>query len=134
MEIRKLKTEDVFTVVDMLRKIGGVTGKQIKTLFTSSDDESKKAKTKEQVEKVGVEVAFLLLETCYKETKDDLVAWFASLCQVKPEEFYQLPADTFLDIIEELTTSKDAENFFLRAWSLYKKMNDFADRFKGKKD
>lgn len=120
VKIRPLTNRDFFTVVDMLSKIGGVAGRELSGLISSKKTVKP---TDQQMEEVGQQIALIVLETCYKHVRQDLIDWFASLCEKTADEFLDMPPETTLQVMEQLTEAQETKDFFTRAFALFKKTN-----------
>lgn len=129
IKIRALTNRDFFTVVDMLSKISGTAGRELTGLISSKKETPKpknlaeKAATEKQQEEMGIQIAMIIFETCYKHVQQDLINWFASLCGKTTDEFLDLPPETTIQIMEQLTEAQEATSFFTRALGLFKSMN-----------
>jgi hypothetical protein len=126
MTIRPLKTADVFTVIGMFKKIGKT---KLSDIFTSDFSES--ASKKPDVGQ-SVQLGIMVLTELYDNVIGDLQNWFADLIGKTHAEYMEMPADTTIDIIDQLVDSEDANGFFSRALQLYKKMSTFGNRSKRK--
>jgi hypothetical protein len=115
MEIRQLKTSDVFTVIGMLKKISNT---KLSNLFVS-DTESKEEKSDDNQ---SVQLGIMVLTELYENVIGDLQEWFASLINKTVEEYMEMPVNTTLDIIDFLVEDPGAKGFFSRALQLYKKI------------
>lgn len=117
MDIRPLLTEDIFLVVDMLKKVGNT---KLNELIMSDSTSTKKEKGDSDQ---AVQVGIMVLTTLYDNVIDDLQAWFASLINKSVEEYMKTPATTTFDIIDYLTNTEDSKSFFSRALQLYKRIS-----------
>lgn len=116
MDIRPLKTSDVFIVIGMLKKIGNT---KLNNLFVSDVTATKKEKPDPNQ---SIQLGIMVLTELYDNVIGDLQAWFASLIDKTLEEYMDMPAETTLDIIDHLVEDKSAKGFFSRALQLYKKI------------
>lgn len=116
MNIRPLKTADIFTIIGMLKKVGNT---KLTSMFVADTGATKKEKPDENL---SVRLGMLVLSELYDNVVDDLKAWFADLISKTPAEYMELPAVTTLDIIDQLVDG-DAKDFFLRALQLYRKIS-----------
>lgn len=131
MEIRSLINRDLFTVVGMLKKTGEIAGSEkLSELFSAAAGDS--AKKDINLDKVSTRLGFLVLSELYDKVSDDLQNWFASLCSKKLDEFMEMPAETTLEIIDQLVHKEDTRRFFSRAWELYKKIASLKTPFTAK--
>ena len=116
-QIRKLTAGDVFTVVDMLKKVANDTlPKIIKSVSEVSSKDEKGAQGHQ------IQLGVLILTELYANLREDLITWLASMVYMEREEFLKSDAVLTLDIIEKLSTDKEYNGFFLRAYNLYKKI------------
>ena len=122
LKIRPICNEDFFTVVDMLMKLGSDAGREVTNLISSKKPDKKQKKTDEGQEKETLFLGMLVIQTCYKHVKEDLIKWFASLCEKTKEEYLALPPETTLQIMEYLVEAQEAKSFFTRAWRLFNKI------------
>jgi hypothetical protein len=127
LEIRKLTNKDLFKVIEMLSKIAGTAGRELSGMITSKKAEApknliEKAEAEKQQEEMGLQIAMVIFETCFRHVQQDLIDWFASLCDMPTEEYLNLPPETTLQIMEQLTQAQEATSFFTRAWELSKLM------------
>jgi len=125
--IRKLKNGDIFRVVAMLRKIGGNASELTKLISSAkkkggkssdvavSDDDQESAD-------VFVTLGTKVLMACYDSVAEDLINWLADLAGVSRADFDEMPPETTLEVIEQITTGEDARHFFTTAWQLFKKI------------
>jgi len=130
-QIRPLKNKDFFTVVEMLMKVKGAIGTQLRNLKAEEKPATPESSTEEAgkaTEERGKKVIGTILEILYAEVKDDLISWFADLCQVTPEDYMELPLETTVDVVESLVDA----SFFTRAWGLFNKITNSGAGFFGK--
>jgi len=116
MQIRPLKTSDVFIVIGMLKSIGNT---KLNNLFVSDPSSTKKEKPGDDQ---SVQLGIAVLTELYDNVIGDLQGWFASLIEKTHDEYMDMPPETTLDIIDYLVSNKDAKSFFSRALQLYKKI------------
>lgn len=116
MDIRPLKTSDVFAVIGMLKKIGNT---KLSNLFVSDITSTKKEKPDTNQ---SIQLGITVLTELYDNVIDDLQAWFASLIKKTHEEYMDMPPEITLDIIDHLVNNEEAKGFFSRALQLYKKI------------
>jgi len=126
MNIRPLKTSDVFIVIGMLKKIGNT---KLSNLFVSDPTSTKKEKPDQNQ---SIQLGIAVLTELYDNVIDDLQNWFASLIGKSHKEYMDMPAETTLDIIDYLVSNKDAKGFFSRALQLYKKIGKSGSGSKSK--
>ena len=125
MDIRQLKTKDIFTLANMLLKVSGEAQEELTTLITSKHLENKDKTKEEQLQDqmdLGLQIFFSLSNKLMEYAEDDLIRWFADLTDMTVEEFYDTEITASLDVIETLSEREDLQNFLSRAFSLYKKM------------
>ena len=116
IEIRKLKASDLFTVLGMLRKSAN---SEITNLIVSDTVSDKKPV---DIAENPIKLGIMVLTSLYDNLADDLINWFASLCNKTKEEFMDLSIDAPLDVIEQLATGDEYSAFFLRVLRLSKTM------------
>jgi len=126
IEIRPLETEDLFTVVDMFKKVGNT---KLNELITS-DSSSTKESTSDANQ--SIQLGITVLTALYENVVGDLKAWFASLINKSVEEYMKTPATTTLDIIDYLTDAEDSQGFFSRALQLYRRISKLRNGSKSK--
>lgn len=122
MEIRPLKTADLFTVIGMFKKIGKT---RLTDLFTSDITATK---TDKPDAGQSIQLGIMVLTELYDNVIGELQAWFASLIGKTFDEYMELPPETTLDIIDKLVDSNETKGFFSHALRLYKKMNSSGSR------
>ena len=126
MEVRELKTKDIFTVAKMLLKISGEAREEISTLISSKKDdvegEKDKAELKKQQTDLGLQIFMSLATKLMEHAEDDLISWFGDLTGMTKEEFANSELTASLDVIEELSERDEFKTFLSRAYALYKKM------------
>jgi len=116
VKIRKLKTADVFRVIGMLKNCGNT---RLNNLIVA---DMTAAKTDKPVVDNSVQIGIMVLTEIYDNVIGDLQEWFASLIGVSHADYMEMPANTTLEIIDELVSGEDAKGFFSQALQLYKKM------------
>jgi len=109
--IRKLKTSDLFTVTGLLKKVAKSGLSEMIVAESKSDS---------KIIDSPIKIGLLVLTVLYDNVVDDLILWFASLCNVTKEEYMESDVNTTLDIIDYLSTNEDCKSFFLRASDLVK--------------
>jgi len=114
-KIRKLTAQDVFTIVDMLKKVASNTLPKIIKGVSEAPKEGDKAGAQ-------IQIGIMILTELYANLKDDLITWLASMVNMKREEYLESDAELTLEIIDQLSTNKEYNGFFLRAYNLYKKI------------
>jgi hypothetical protein len=134
IKIRLLKVKDRIVLAEMVKKLADKLGDNNLLNFIAPNESTTKS---DKVDKtgnagfaiIGLRVLKMLLETL----SEDMRKWFASLIDKTPEEFDELPFDTEIKILEQLTYSREANDFFTGALRLYKKMQGYADQSLDKK-
>ena len=126
LKIRSLTNQDFFTVVDMLTNLSAGAGRDIAGLISSK--KPVKEQTDEEQENQTLMTGILVIQTCYKHAKDDLIKWFASLCNKSVKEYLAMPPETTIAVMEYLAEAQEARSFFTRAWRLFKKMKPSGKR------
>jgi hypothetical protein len=133
LKIRSLTNRDFFTVVNMLSKISGAAGRELASMISSKNAEkpknlAEKEVADKQAEEMGIQIAMVIFNTCYEHVQQDLINWFASLCNMSADDYLdKLPPDTTLQIIDQLTKAQEATSFFTHALQLFKRMNKFGN-------
>jgi len=112
--MRVLETGDIFTVVNMLKKLSKST---LPNLMVSVVGTNNKNKTPDMIS-IGMQV----LNELYASLEDDLLKWLSSLVNMEIDDFYSTPIDTIPNIIEELVNNEEYKSFFLQVYKLYKKI------------
>ena len=69
-----------------------------------------------------------------KYLSSDVRVWFASLVNVTPEEFRDMPFDTEVVILEQLVEVERANRFFSRLLALFRGMKGYADGLRAKSE
>jgi len=125
MNIRPYKVSDVFVIVDLLSGIAKSGSSELRTLLTAGSSDSINIADDEQTaQERGFHLVFFVLNKCYAENKENLIKWFASLCDMTEAEFLEQPPETVLDVIEEIATRKESKDFFSRAYLLFRRIGD----------
>ena len=126
IKIRSLKVKDRIVLAEMVKKLADKLGDNNLLNFISPNESAVKSDKADNTNFtiIGLRVLKMLLETL----GEDMREWFASLIDKTPEEFDELPFDTEIKIIEQLTDSREANDFFTGALRLYKKMQGYADQ------
>lgn len=114
LKMRVLETGDIFTVVNMLKKLSKST---LPNLMVSVVGTNNKNKTPDMIS-IGMQV----LNELYASLEDDLLKWLSSLVNMEIDDFYSTPIDTIPNIIEELVNNEEYKSFFLQVYKLYKKI------------
>lgn len=137
-ELRELQADDLFVVINIVRKIGI---NEFKACFQSEEvkaailnmakhtdegeDESAddSADDSADVVSIGVSVAFniasILLANIGK-CKDDIYALLANLSGLKVKDIAKLPAKTFMCMVTDLVKKKEFADFFQEATKFLK--------------
>ena len=126
MNIRPLKTADVFVVIGMLKKISNT---RLTSLFVADPMATKKEKPDVNQ---SVQLGIMVLTELYDSVIGELQNWFASLIGRTIDEYMDMPPETTIDIIDQLVDSEESKGFFSRALQLYKKINKSENTGKSK--
>lgn len=118
IEMRPLLTEDVFTVVNMLRKL---SKGDLPKLMVSVD---KVIKEKKDDLKDYLDVGQLVINALYDSLENEFLIWLGSLINMDREKLMKTPIDTIPDLIETILESEKYKSFFLRVYRLYKMIPD----------
>ncbi len=94
-QIRRLNIKDIFTIAEIISKASK----------SSNDDEFLHGK-------VNAENTINFLVSSIIHCQDDIIKFFASLINVKPEEFAEMPMDTIVEIADKLREHEDLKSFF----------------------
>lgn len=130
IQVRELKTKDLFTVSKILTQLGK---KGLVDLFTGVTSQAAQAQNEigsaevtaeelgERIQNAalgnqGMEMIMFILENAESATRE----FFADLIEMTPEEFDDTPLDTPIIIIEQLAERPEAVSFFKRALDLSK--------------
>lgn len=125
LKMRKLTTRDMFTVVDMLKKLaeGGFGESELSNLIVS-ELKKKSEKAGETDERAIIKIGILVLTKLYESLKPDLINWFASLIGKTIDEYMDSDPNTTLEIIDQLIDGgEETKNFFTSAFALFKKIS-----------
>lgn len=94
-QVRRLNVKDVFTIAEIISKASKF----------SSDDEFLQGK-------VNVENTINFLASSIVYCQNDIIKFFASLINVSPEEFAEMPMDAIVEITDKLREHEDLKSFF----------------------
>jgi len=104
--IRELKAKDLKTVAKMLGKLRGQARLDILNLLKNGG-----VKTREEM----LEAGFSIIQTVGSELADDLMAWFADLAGLTPEQFDEAPISAPIQVVRQLARTEGIRDFFDRA-------------------
>lgn len=108
IEVRKLNTQDFWSVLDILRK----GGKEAFSRLREADDaESDTAR------------GMVLFDVGMQYAQKELQQFFADISGMKLEEYQKSELDTTLEIIEQLEEKNNLGDFFQRVAGLAKKFS-----------
>lgn len=126
IKIRSLKVKDRAVLAEMVKKMVDKMGNNNLLNFIIPDASTAKQGKADNSSfaTIGLQILRMLLDAL----GDDMRKWFASLVEKTPEEFDELPFDTEIIILEQLTEAKEANDFFTGALRLYKKMQGLAEK------
>jgi len=124
-EIRPYKAGDVFTIVDILSKAAKSNLKNLLVAESSSwpliTGPSTTQSGEPDDERFG-RMAFEVLSECWECCGESLKKWLASLNNMTLVDFEDADPDIVLDTIEEIATRKESKDFFLKAYSLFRRI------------
>jgi hypothetical protein len=124
IKIRDLTVADRDWLSDLIKKLVVKLGASeilkymVSDDTTSPEEKGETGKPKERYVLLAIEIFKLLLEVMSGDVRE----WFASLAQVEPDKFKDLPYDAELQIIEQLVALGEADHFFERLLALSNKM------------
>jgi len=129
IKVRTLTVNDILKMSDLVEMYAEELNIDSVTRLISSV-QSKEENTPEQnEEKISKQVLAIGVEILKKIStigKTDVLAFFADLINVTPEDFKEMPIDTPLVIIDQIRTSPEAESFFIMQ-SLGSKLTELFD-------
>ena len=134
IEVRELKTRDVFTVSKILLSLSDEAAQEISTIVSKedleSDDEEEEKEIDEEAEtRTGIQLAISVGQILIENAEGELLDWLADMANMEREEFEESAIDTPLIVIEDIIEQEGFQNFLSRASSLYKKMNSSAGQY-----
>jgi len=152
IEVRELKTKDLFTVAKILLSLSDEATEEITELITrkhlqekdqkeqsgseegdeeeeGEEEETEILSKRERVKNrysLGMEMATQVIRIMLENAEGELIEWFADLTNMTKEEFLDTRMDAPLIVIDEISQQEGFVNFSQKAYSLYKKMNSSA--------
>ncbi len=133
IEVRELKTKDVFTVSKILLSLSDEAAQEISTIVSKedleSDDEDDEEVNEEAQKRTGIQLAISVGQILIENAEGELLDWLADMANMEREEFEESAIDTPLIVIENVIEQEGFQNFLSRASSLYKKMNSSAGQY-----
>ena len=120
INIRELTTKDMYTVIDLLMKVGKT---RLTTIFVGDDTKAPSGDTEDLSTDKTMQLGMTVLSELYENLNEDLKKWFASLCNMDLEEYYNTPIDTTIKIIDFLIESEKTKDFFSQSLQVYSKMS-----------
>jgi hypothetical protein len=132
IKIRPLIRKDRVILAGMVTKLSEKIGdkKLLNMIVADTSATPEQGNTKDTAFiSIGVQVLKMMIETL----ENDVASWFASLIGCTPEELNNMPVDIELKIIEQLIESEEANNFFIGALHLSRKIQGLVNRSKEKK-
>jgi len=134
-QIRTISVRDRIVVTDLFVKaLVELKDESINKMISSSVQQTeqkrkqntpqKKSKDDESFEmaKIIADVSIDLLLKCKALYNRDVIAWYASLVGVTPDEFLDLPINQESSIIVQIRTSPEGADFFMQCWQAAKLM------------
>jgi len=132
-KIRVITVRDRIAVTDLFVKaIVELKDESIEKMISSSvknskqnpnkKNQEKKSKDDESFEmaKIIADVSIDLLLKCKALYNTEVIAWYASLVGVTPDEFLDLPINQESSIIVQIRTSPEGADFFMQCWQAAK--------------
>jgi hypothetical protein len=111
MEIRKLKTLDVFKLTSIIRKIG------VRQELTAVP--KPKSGKGEDAEGYGIQLIMVIVENLDK-AEDEISTFFGDLCGKTPEQFKEMSIEELGEFIAALREVKGLGDFFRSAFKTQK--------------
>lgn len=111
MELRKLKSDDIFSMCTIIKKIGV---DEFKKCFSDSGVIDAIAEGKSS-NKVGFDIVFNIVALIIgnlPSAKKDIYEFLASLAGAKPEDIANLGIDEFAEMIAEVFQKEEFGGFF----------------------
>lgn len=126
-ELRKLKSSDLFKIVNIISKIGlkkikdcifeENNSKTIKDLKKSINEENKDKIANEIGSHIMISVGIIILENL-ENIEKDLYVFAGSICGKEPEEIEELNPNDFLELLISISKMDDFKDFFSQALKL----------------
>ena len=132
IKIRKLIRKDRRIVSSMILNLIDTVGDTGLLDIIKSDSPKKTASkidNSESTVELGIKIIKLLLQTLETDTTE----WFASLINVKPEEFDEQPLDVEIQIIKQLKEAKEIHDFFSGASQQFSMIQQWYNMLKKEK-
>ena len=134
IEVRELKTRDVFTVSKILLSLSDEAAQEISTIVSKEDLESNDKEEEKEIDeeaetRTGIQLAISVGQILIENAEGELLDWLADMANMEREEFEESAIDTPLIVIEDIIEQEGFQNFLSRASSLYKKMNSSAGQY-----
>lgn len=115
--MRSLKATDVITVAEIILSAEGAVKELGEILYESYEEKSKKSEKDKTLD--GIEMARIVLMSCLKHCKKDILVWFADVAGMSFEEFDNQGPKGIIRVIEHLKKQEGISGFFGDAFSLY---------------
>lgn len=120
MQVRSLKTKDIFPMSRILKKIGlkdvirEAAANMAANAKSANKPEDKRSAAASAQMKLGADIVATLFENLYL-AEEETNAFLADLVGMKPEEFAELELTDTLGIIDQLKGSKVFASFLKQA-------------------
>ena len=114
LTMRRLRADDLFTMMRILSKIGV---EDLRAALPGKTTIQRVREGNESVETVGVTVALMIADKLLARLPDckaDIYAWLADLSGKTPAEIAALDMGTFAEAVFDLMASEDFRDFFTR--------------------
>lgn len=130
VEVRELKTKDLYTLTKILNKLKDKGLKEVLSNAFGLGMMQNVVKTNVEADKEGEEVTDEALEIVGQQATMDILwfvvenaeeatrEFFADLIGMTPEEYDNTPIDTAIDIIRQLSEKAEIKRFFKKALEL----------------
>lgn len=130
VEVRELKTKDLYTLTKILNKLKDKGLKEVLSNAFGLGMMQNVVKTNVEADKEGEEVTDEALEMVGQQATMDILwfvvenaeeatrEFFADLIGMTPEEYDNTPIDTAIDIIRQLSEKEEIKRFFKKALEL----------------
>lgn len=130
VEVRELKTKDLYTLTKILNKLKDKGLKEVLSNAFGLGMMQNVVKTNVEADKEGEEVTDEALEMIGQQATMDILwfvvenaeeatrEFFADLIGMTPEEYDNTPIDTAIDIIRQLSEKEEIKRFFKKALEL----------------
>ena len=136
LKIRALTVADRDVVSGLIEKLVAELGSPELLRLMVTDPEAKEAPAEGEDTDNKRYALFVIeiIKMAMKYLSSDVRAWFASLINVAPEEFKNLPFDTEVLILEQLVEVEKVNRFFSRLLALFRGMKGYADGLRAKSE